>query len=202
MSRPLPRSFYSRDPVVVARELLGAILIHDSHEGRTVGRIVETEAYLAKGDSACHASRGQTKRNGTMFGPAGLAYVYSIHSRYCLNAVTETERVPSAVLIRALEPIDGLSLMQTRRDREKLLDLCRGPARLCEAFGIDRTFDGHKLHVAETLWIEHGRPLTDKQIVTSTRIGVTSAQELMLRFFERDSRFVSRPIPKRLDADQ
>ena len=196
MSRPLTRAFYSRDPVVVARELLGAILIHDSDEGRTVGRIVETEAYLAEGDSACHASRGQTKRNGTMFGPAGLAYVYSIHSRYCLNAVTETERVPSAVLIRALEPIEGLPLMQARRGTQKLLDLCRGPARLCEAFGIDRAFDSHKLYLAETLWIEPGQALSDEQVVTSTRIGVTSAHELMLRFFERDSRFVSRPIPR------
>jgi DNA-3-methyladenine glycosylase len=188
--------------VVVARDLLGAILIHDSDEGRTAGRIVETEAYLAKGDSACHASRGQTKRNASMFGPPGLAYVYSIHSRYCLNAVTETEGVPSAVLIRALEPIEGVPLMQTRRRTEKLLDLCRGPARLCEAFAIGRAFDGHKLYLAETLWIERGQALTDAQIVTSTRIGVTSAQELMLRFFKRDSRFVSRPIPKRLDADQ
>ncbi len=196
MPQVLKRSFYARDPVTVARELLGALLVHQSPSGRTIGRIVETEAYLATGDSACHASRGPTPRNTSMFGPPGLAYVYSIHSRYCLNTVTEAKGVPSAVLIRALEPVSGLEFMQVRRGTEKLRDLCRGPARLCEAFGIDRRFDGHKLYVAESLWVEAGAPVADEQIAVTPRIGVTSAHDLLLRFTDRDSVFLSRPVPK------
>ncbi len=198
MPRILKRSFYARDPVTVARELLGTLLVHESDAGRTVGRIVETEAYLASGDSACHASRGPTPRNTSMFGPPGLAYVYSIHSRYCLNTVTEAKGIPSAVLIRALEPQEGIELMQLRRGTQKVLDLCRGPARLCEAFGIDRRFDGRKLYLAESLRIENGDRVHDEQIAISPRIGVTSAHDLLLRFAERDCVFVSRPVPKAL----
>src|SRR5690606_29404774 len=105
---PLPRSFYGREPALVARELLGKRLLRQSPEGLTSGRIVETEAYLSSNDPACHATRGQTRKNTTMFGPAGHSYVYMIHSRWCLNAVTETVGKPSAVLIRAIEPLDGL----------------------------------------------------------------------------------------------
>lgn len=237
---PLPRDFYDRDVVQVARELLGKYLVRLAAEGTTAGRIVEVEAYLPQNDSANHAARGRTRRNASMFGPPGHAYVYAIHSRWCLNAVTEPEGTPSAVLIRAVEPLAGLALMHRRRSvraasrspvgRRKrrspsesdaalsaaqLRDLARGPARLCEAFAIDRELDGWDLTRGETLWITatppNRVPLLCEQcptprvaavstvssvpprIVTTPRIGVTSAHNLPLRFFFADNPFVSKP---------
>lgn len=185
----LPESFYERDVALVARELLGCLLFHDSPEGLTSGRIVETEAYLPQGDPACHGARGQTRRNASIFGPAGRAYVYAIHSRWCLNAVAEPTGIACAVLIRAVEPLIGIELMQARRGREKLLELTRGPGRLCQAFGIDRQLDGWNLTRKQTLWIERATQRIEPRV--SRRIGVTSAHELLLRFYEPDNRFVS-----------
>ncbi|HUG93263.1 MAG TPA: DNA-3-methyladenine glycosylase [Planctomycetaceae bacterium] len=193
---PLPHCFYERDPVTVARELLGKCLVCSHGRHVTAGRIVEVEAYLARGDEACHAFRGRTRRNDSMFGPAGRAYVYSIHARYCLNAVTETEGVPSAVLIRAVEPLDGIRLMERRRGTTAALDLARGPARLCEAFGIDRSLDGWDLTRGRRLWIARGDGSEPPPIAASPRVGVTSAHELPLRFYVPDNRFVSR-VPSR-----
>jgi DNA-3-methyladenine glycosylase len=190
----LPRSFYDRDVVSVARELLGTVLMRRSPQGLTSGLIVETESYLADGDPACHASRGKTRSNRAMFGPPGRAYVYPIHSRYCLNAVTQPAGTASAVLIRAVEPLEGIVLMQSRRNRHKLTDLTRGPGRLCEAFDIDRRLDHCDLTVMSRLWIcPHPELLLDeKDVRRSTRIGVTSAHDLPLRFFVRGNPFVSR----------
>src|SRR6185312_8955522 len=133
----LGREFYERDPALVARDLVGKRLLRETSAGICGGRIVEVEAYLSRRDPACHASRGPTRRNAAMFGPPGHAYVYMIHSRWCLNAVTEPEGMPSAVLIRAIEPLEGLELMHQRRRTEIVRDLARGPARLCEALAID-----------------------------------------------------------------
>jgi len=192
VSRVLSRPFYDRDPVVVAKELLGAVLVRDVEGCRLSGRIVETEAYLAEGDTANHAHRGRTRRNASMFGPPGHAYVYAIHARFCLNVVTEPEGVASAVLIRAVEPLEGVERMKRNRGRERVLDLCRGPARLCEAFAIDRTLDGWDVTRGEKLWLEPGRPVESERVERSPRVGVTSAQDQLLRFFVRDCPFVSR----------
>jgi DNA-3-methyladenine glycosylase len=199
-ARPLRRGFYDRDVVTVARELLGTCLLRMTEAGLVAGRIVEAEAYLAADDPANHASRGQSRRNASMFGQPGHAYVYAIHSRWCLNAVTEPEGVPSAVLIRAVEPLAGLEIMRKRRAvrttegrRIADVDLARGPARLCEALAIDRTLDGWDLTRGEELWIARGdAPLEAAQIATSRRVGVTSAREVPLRFYVTDSPFVSR----------
>jgi DNA-3-methyladenine glycosylase len=193
--QPLPVDFYARNPPDVARELLGKLLWRETSAGVCGGRIVEVEAYLSSRDPACHASRGRTRRNATMFGPPGRAYVYMIHSRWCLNAVTEAEGVPSAVLIRAIEPLVGLDLMHQRRVTDVVRDLARGPARLCEALAIDRTYDGWDLTLGRELWIaadpEHnGQPL---RIVRTGRIGISSAQRRLLRFFVADSLHVSGP---------
>src|SRR5688572_30381558 len=189
----LGREFYAREPGVVARELVGKILLRETSAGLCGGRIVEVEAYLSIRDPACHASRGMTRRNATMFGPAGRAYVYMIHSRWCLNAVTEPEGVPSAILIRAIEPLDGLDLMHQRRRTNIVRDLARGPARLCEALAIDRTYDGWDLTAGQELWIAedpeaNGKPL---RVARSGRIGISSAQRRLLRFYLMDNRFVS-----------
>lgn len=190
---PLARRFYNRNVASVARQLLGRHLIHESPEGTTVGRIVEVEAYLPEGDPACHGAKGPTRRNQSIFGPPGHAYVYAIHSRWCLNAVAEPEQVGCAALIRAVEPLEGIELMQERRQREKLLELARGPGRLCQAFGIAKPLDGWDLTRGETLWIAATpRPLAKSEVVSvSPRIGVTSAHELLLRFFLAGNRWVS-----------
>ncbi len=189
---PLPRSFYSREPALVARELLGTLLLRRSKEGLTGGRIVETEAYLAEGDSSSHSHRGPTKRNASMFGPAGHAYVYTIHAKWCVNVVTEDVGRGSAVLIRAIEPLFGLPVMQQRRGREKLLELARGPARLCQALDIDRRLDGWDLTLGKELWIsDAAEDRLEEPIVTSSRVGISSATELMLRFFYEGNSFVS-----------
>jgi DNA-3-methyladenine glycosylase len=190
---PLVREFYLRDPVTVARELIGKRLIRETSAGICGGRIVEVEAYLSQRDPACHASRGLTSRNAAMFGPAGHAYVYMIHSRWCLNAVTEPQGVPSAILIRAIEPLEGVELMHQRRRTDIVRDLARGPARLCEALAIDRTYDGWDLTAGRELWIAvdpdpHARP---PRVARSVRIGISSAQRRLLRFFDSESRFVS-----------
>ncbi len=193
--RPLPREFYDRHPEDVARDLLGCVLVCETGDGLVCGRIIETEAYLAAGDSACHAARGRTRKNAAMFGPPGHAYVYPIHSRHCFNVVTEPESIPSAVLIRAAEPIAGCELMQSRRGRQQPRELASGPARLCEAFAIDRRLDAWDLTLGRQLWIldDHHPPPTANSIGRSRRIGVTSAAELPLRFFVRNHPLVSGP---------
>ncbi|MFH1749086.1 MAG: DNA-3-methyladenine glycosylase [Planctomycetota bacterium] len=191
----LPRSFYDRDTIEVTRDLLGKCLVRVNADGITTGLIVEAEAYLSHDDPACHASRGRSRRNATMFGPCGRAYVYSIHARYCLNAVTEPDGIPSAVLIRAVEPLEGIELMRQRRGRDELRDLTRGPARLCEAFAIDRELDGWDLSRGRELWIAElpDQSLSANEITTATRVGISSAQDLPLRFFVTSSRYVSKP---------
>ena len=192
-SAPLPREFYNRDPRIVARHLLGKTIHRRSRGGLTSGTIVEVEAYLSKTDSASHSYRGPTRRNATMFGPPGHLYVYSIHSRYCLNTVTEDSGTASAVLIRAIEPLAGIAVMQARRERLALIDLARGPGRLCEALDVDRDLDGWDLTRGSRFWIDdsHALPVQSFRTGQSKRIGVTSAREKRLRFFVDGSRFVS-----------
>jgi DNA-3-methyladenine glycosylase len=178
-------------PVAVAQRLLGQRLCRRTRDGLCAGRIVETEAYLAEGDSAAHSLGGPNRKNASMFGPAGRAYVYTIHARQCVNVVTEQQGVGSAVLIRAVEPLTGLQLMQYRRRTDRLRDLCRGPARLCEAFEIGRDLDGWDLTRRQRLWIEPDSVGLSPAFFRSARIGVTSATELPLRFFVKDSKFIS-----------
>jgi len=194
MKEPLSHDFYFGDVEDVARAMLGKQLVRVTANGMTAGRIVEVEAYLSRQDPANHGHRGQTRRNATMFGTGGHAYVYSIHARYCLNAVTEPEGVPCAVLIRAVEPLEGLDLMRERRRRTNVLDLARGPARLCEAFGIDRSLDGWDLTRGEELWLadEDGTTVNAANIAVAQRVGVSAGADLPLRFFMADSRFVSK----------
>ena len=136
----LPRGFYARDTLTVAQELLGKVLVHRTEEGVAAGAIVETEAYIGESDPACHAAPGPTKRNAPLYGPPGVAYVYLNYGmHYLVNAVTEGEGSPAAVLIRALEPLEGVELMQQRRAARRRIDvagLCRGPGNLTKALGI------------------------------------------------------------------
>ena len=196
--RPLPPSFYDRETGQVARELLGAVLECRTREGIASGRIVETEAYLGPHDPACHAAAGLTERNRALHGPPGTAYVYFIYGmHWCVNAVTREAGHGSAVLIRALEPLRGGPLMQRRRGVERMSALTSGPARLCEALGIDRRFDGTRLDRG-SLRILAGERVSEALIAVSTRVGITRAADWPLRFFLHDSPHVStRPAQKR-----
>ncbi len=199
----LKRDFYNRDPVAVARELIGKRLIRRTSQGLCSGIIVETEAYLAANDPASHSYRGRNRKSATMFGRAGVLYVYPIHARHCLNAVTESRGVASAVLIRAVQPQLGIELMQQRRQCSPI-DLARGPARLCEAFDVNRRLDGWDLTRGARIWIEQGddAEVSDHEIAMSPRIGVTSGHGLELRFFLKDSPFVSGPRKPHTDRHQ
>jgi DNA-3-methyladenine glycosylase len=192
---PLQRSFCDRQVIDVARSLLGTVLYRRTVEGLVSGRIVETEAYLAEGDSACHSAGGKSRKNATMFGPPGHAYVYPIHARVCFNVVTQARGVASAVLIRAVEPLQGIDLMQRRRGHDRATELANGPAKLCEAFRIGRELDGWDLTRGSRLWIVTSYECQEVSldIGRSVRIGVTSAKDLMLRFYERGNPFVSGP---------
>jgi DNA-3-methyladenine glycosylase len=179
----LPYPFYDRDTVTVARNLLGKLLVHYFEGRRSIGRIVETEAYVGPHDQASHASKGCTKRNRAMFGPPGRAYVYLIYGRYyCMNVVTEAPGYGSAVLLRALEPVQHVS------------GRTQGPGLLCKAMGIDLQMNGRDLtsddfHIAASV---DSAPFT---IVERPRIGVSYAGEWAakpLRFYVRDNPFVSR----------
>jgi DNA-3-methyladenine glycosylase len=193
----LPQSFYSQDTTLVAKLLLGCFLVHLEGEETTLGRIVETEAYL-QNDPAAHSFVGKTKRNSVMFGPVGHAYVYFIYGmHYCVNAVAGTEGSGEAVLIRALEPIQGTSVMQKRRGTEKLSLLCNGPAKLTEALAIPLSLNGVPLFEGSLqIWSPDSLasvPYIDtSDIVETTRIGINRAREQPLRFYLRNSKFISR----------
>lgn len=187
--RPLGRRFYERGPVEVARDLVGRLLVREVGGARLVGRIVEAEAY-GRDDPASHAFQGPTRRNRSMFGEAGHAYVYVSHGiHHCLNVVT----LPgSAVLLRALEPRAGLAEMARRRGRSDPGLLCAGPGRLTQALGITLALDGHDLTAGRELWVADGEPA--RRVVATPRVGVTRAAGRRWRFVEEGSRFASRPV--------
>ena len=185
----LPRSFYNRPTLTVAKELLGKVLVHRTSGGLASGMIVETEAYIGETDPACHAAPGPTKRNEPLYGPPGIAYVYlnyGIH--YLVNAVTEAEGQPAAVLIRALQPVDGIAVMTRRRSRAggaiDEADLCRGPGKLTKALGI--TIAENRLDLCalppSNLYIEE-RGFAIRKVAQGPRIGIRVAVERPWRFW-------------------
>ena len=193
MPTVLPRTFYDRDPALVAREMLGMLLLVDDADGTVHrARIVETEAYLGPHDPACHAVVGRTQRTEHLHGPPGRAYVYRIYGlHWCLNAVTLPDGVGSAVLIRAVEPIGTLDALWRRRPaarRER--DLSNGPGKLCAAYGITGAYDGTSLQRGP-IRIARGAAIAAANIAVSPRIGITRAADWPLRFFERGNPFVS-----------
>jgi len=191
--RPLDRAFYHRPTIEVARALLGKIVTH----GKTSGRIVETEAYLGENDLAAHSARGPTPRNRVIFGPPAYTYVYFIYGMYeCLNIVAEPDRVAGCVLIRALEPLDGISLMRRRRPAaQSIEDLANGPGKLTRALAIKLKHNGVDVTRGPILVSAPDRE-EPFQIAVSKRIGITKSPDLPLRFDIKDNRFVSRTLPK------
>ena len=198
IDRRLPREFYARDPREVSRDLLGKVLLRSDDTGLRMGRIVELEAYLGEDDPAAHAAAGKTLRNAVLFGPPGHSYVYFIYgNHYCFNVSCLPDGIAGGVLFRALEPLIGIAEMARARglsDNGNLRLLTSGPGRMAEAFGITRERDNGKdvTSTKSDLWIadDSYRPT---QIVTTTRIGITKAAKLPLRFLIAGNPFVSGP---------
>ena len=181
--RKLPQTFYARDTITVAKELLGKYLVHCDGSHERIGKIVEVEAYLGQHDLACHSSKGITKRTEVMYGPAGFAYIYLIYGMYyCTNVVTETEGIGSAVLLRALEPV------------KNTIGRTQGPGLLSRAMGIDKKLDGQNL-TSNTFYIAEMDLQPEFNIIAKPRIGVPYAKEWaleLLRFYIEGNPFISR----------
>jgi DNA-3-methyladenine glycosylase len=194
----LERTFYERDLLKVAKELLGKIIVHEPIEGKTSGMIVETEAYMGPEDRASHAFGNlRTNRTQTQFGPKGYAYIYLIYGMYfCFNATSgRTLGKPEAVLLRSIEPFEGIEIMKRRRPcaRGNILQLANGPGKLCMALGLSKKQNGTDLCVSP-LHIDTGETISEKDIVSSPRIGVEYANEWKdkpWRFYIKDNPFVS-----------
>jgi DNA-3-methyladenine glycosylase len=196
----LKRSFYNRPTLDVARDLIGRVLVHETRAGLASGVIVEAEAYIGESDPACHAAPGPTRRNAPLYGPPGVAYVYlnyGIH--YLVNAVTEAEGWPAAILIRALEPLDGIALMRRRRGKPAdadVNDLCRGPGNLTKALGI--TLDQNCLDLTASALRIEDRKLPPRRVAWSRRIGINVGVEQEWRVVAVGSRALSGRQSKRI----
>jgi DNA-3-methyladenine glycosylase len=209
----LPQDFYKQDTIALSKALLGKYLVHESAIGTTVGRIVETEAYLSD-DPASHAFGGETNRTTAMFGEPGRVYIYFTYGKhYCLNVTSGKLGVGEAILIRALEPMCGIDIMAKRRkpgrfatSEKRLIGLCNGPAKLVESMGITKELYGHNFtmqplyitdEIPESLCIDRlqSSDINDNdkfEVITTTRIGISKAKEALLRFYIKDNAFVSR----------
>ncbi len=202
----LSREFFCRGAVELAPELLGKVLVHKTPEGLASGIIVETEAYAGPEDLGAHSCRGRkTARTQIMYGPGGFSYVYLIYGFYsCFNVVADREDRPQAVLVRAVEPLEGVDLMKRRRGTEVLTNLCSGPGKLCAALGITREQYGADL-LGDELYLEDRPPVPGDRVMVSPRINIDYAGEYkdkLWRFYLKDSPFVS-PVPRRYrDAAQ
>jgi DNA-3-methyladenine glycosylase len=187
--KKLPRSFYLRPTLDVARDLLRKTIIYHHAEGTLAADIVETEAYIGEDDPACHAAVGRTERNDVMYGPGGHAYIYFIYGMYhCFNVVTERAGFPAAVLIRAAEPVNGEAIMarSSNGSNKKITD---GPGKFCRAFGLTRVQNGMDLVGSQLYLVDRGDVIADVGI--SPRIGIRKGTDKLWRFYDRTSAWVS-----------
>ncbi len=185
------KDFFSDDAVTLAQKLLGCVLTHETEDGVTSGIIIETEAYSQE-DAASHSCRGETERTKIMFGPGGHAYVYFTYGmHYCFNVVVGPAGHGAAVLIRAVEPLEGEDYMTLRRNRRNGLELTNGPAKLCQALVIDRALNGHDLH-RQPLQLIKQRKLPSERIIQTTRIGISRAKDVPWRFYITNNPYVSK----------
>jgi DNA-3-methyladenine glycosylase len=190
MSRKLPRSFYNRPTLKVARDLLGSVITFRTKQTSLSACIVEVEAYIGQDDPACHAARGLTERNRVMFGRPGFSYIYFIYGMYnCFNIVTEREGFPAAVLLRAAEPVDGIESMRARSPKSEIEQVLSGPGKFCRSFGLTRDHSGVDL-TGNTLYLTEGEGKPGRIVITP-RIGIRTGTELPYRLYLADSQAVS-----------
>lgn len=191
----LPLDFFRRDTTIIAQELLGKLFVRIINKQTISAEIIETEAYLPKNDPACHAAKRQTLRNSPMFEDGGILYVYFIYgNHFCANIVTEKKGLGSAVLIRAACPIDGIEIMKLNRNRKKIEDLCSGPGKFAQAFGLTREHNNHSL-ISQDIFLAEYNYYKDNEITTTTRIGIREGANLPLRFYVNNSeilKFISK----------
>lgn len=188
----LPKDFYLRSSIIVAKDLLGKILVHKKGKRIYSGIIVETEAYTGRNDPAAHSFGGMTKRNEVMFGEGGACYVYFTYgNHYCVNVVTETKDTPHAVLIRGVEPVEGLSFMMENRQTDNLYNLTNGPGKLTKAMEIDLRLNGENLE-GDKIFIAKPAEKNKFKVLKSKRIGITKNPDKLWRFYLADNPFVSR----------
>ncbi|MDH4199391.1 MAG: DNA-3-methyladenine glycosylase [Spirochaetia bacterium] len=192
----LAESFYKQDTISLAKNLLGKIFIRKLDGQILAGKIVETEAYHQQGDPSCHAHNGKTRRNAVMFEPPGHLYVYFTYGmHYCMNIVAEPEGIAAAVLIRSLEPLEGIEMMQKLRGNKiECKNLCNGPAKLCQAFDITKQQNGYFLE-GKDIFISDAPSIAEQDIVITTRIGISQGKELPWRFYIKNNMYVSKTIP-------
>lgn len=190
----LKQSFFMNETTEVAEKLLGCYLLRRTNNQWLIGKIIETEAYLGTNDPCCHSfNNSRTQRNQAMYLPGGHSYVYFTYGmHFCFNVVTQTPKEPEAVLIRALEPIEGLKEMRRNRKKEKIIDLCSGPGKLCQAFNITTSLNAKKLIPEEKIYIAKGT--THEKVETDIRIGLPPHKDSaywLLRFYLKDNPFIS-----------
>lgn len=193
----LTREFYLEDGVNLAESLIGKILVHESPDGITKGIIVETEAYMGEIDDAAHSYRGKSERTNIQYGRGGFAYIYLIYGmHYCMNIVANEEDRPEAVLLRAIEPTEGIDIMKIRRKTEKIQNLCNGPGKLCQAMGIDKSHYGIDL-CGTTMYLEASKDSNQTEVIASKRINIDYAEQSrdnLWRFTRKDNKFISAKI--------
>ncbi len=196
--KKLDREFYQRNAKEVGMDLLGLVLVHESKEGVVKGKIVEVEAYMGKEDKAAHSYKDNPKgRTRIQYGEGGYAYIYMIYGmHYCMNVVANHKDIPEAILIRGIEPLEGIELMKKRRGTDKLINLCNGPGKLCAAFGINNSHYGMDL-CGNTLYIEKPEVEEKFELQLSKRINIDYAEEAvdyLYRYTIKDNKFVSRIV--------
>jgi DNA-3-methyladenine glycosylase len=192
LGKGLPRSFYLRPTLQVARSLLGKYIVR-KYRGKTLaGKIVEVEAYIGPNDPASHAYRGMTQRNEVMFREGGCAYVYFTYGmHYCFNIATEREGYPAAVLIRAVEPVEGIETMKRLRRTNDVMNLASGPAKFCQAFRITKNLNKIDL-TGDEIFLTYGERIPSSKIGTSPRIGIKNGTEKKWRFYVKRNRYISK----------
>ena len=197
-SKKLRKSFFIKETALAAEKLLGSVLVRRSKDGSVLkGKIVETEAYLGLNDSSCHSYQGRrTNRTQVMYREGGCSYVYFTYGmHYCFNIITAGKNQPEAVLIRSLEPLKGISIMQKNRNQTEIKNLTSGPAKLCQALNIDKQLNGVDLCNSNMIYLEKGKAVSPRLITTVPRVGLSENQDACfwpLRFYIQNSPFISR----------